>query len=74
MKAKDNDARRFHHMPQQPSPLSAFLLERFLNLLPVIVVDSVMASSEALQKFEQAKAFIEEARALVEEKNGADAV
>jgi hypothetical protein len=62
-------------MLPRTSPVSAFILERYLSLLPAVAnLQITMSSPDALSKIEQARALIEEAKGLVEEKNNADAV
>lgn len=61
-------------MLQRTASLNQFLLERFLRLLPNPAPGVIMSSPEAIQKIEQAKALIEEARAAVQGKSDLDAV
>lgn len=62
-------------LARQSSLTSTFILERFLRLLPAVTSSPVMSSPDAaLLKLEQARALIEDAKALVDEKGDAEKV
>lgn len=62
-------------MLPRTTPVSSFILERFLRLLPAVASSQIaMSSPDALSKIEQAKALIDEAKSLVQERNNTDAV